>query len=295
MVRGLFVTSGDPSRGGKSLGAQGGGSLFAWPCAFVADAVRQRALLWELVRRQIRGPHAAHGLGVFWLFLQPMIVVGAMTLVFGVVIGTRLAMTADFPGDYVSYVLAGMVPWLLTSHCLGRAPGLLIANAGLVKQIVFPVHLIPLAGVLADFVAFIPALVFLVGYKLMAGGGLTSFALALPIAIVLHVLLCLGASLFLAVATPFVRDLREIVGVYLAVSVYVAPAIYLPDWVPAALRPIFYFNPASYVIWVYQDLVFFGRVAHGFAWIGLTAIAMGALIGGLFAFRKLRPYVGNVL
>ncbi len=287
------MSAGDPSQRDASLRA--GQSKRAWPIEFVADVVRQRALSRELVRRQIKGAHAAHGFGVLWMFVQPMIVVGAMTLVFGVVIGSRLAITEEFPGDYVSYILAGMVPWLVTSHCLARAPSLLVANSGLVKQIVFPVHLLPVAGVLADFAVFSPTIVFLIGYKLIAGGGLTPFVLALPLALALHVSLCLGVSLFLAVTTPFVRDLREIVGVYLAISLYITPAIYLPDWVPAALRPILYFNPASYIVWVYQDLIFFGRIAHGFAWAGLAVLAAAAMIGGLATFRRLRPYVGNVL
>jgi lipopolysaccharide transport system permease protein len=81
----------------------------------------------------------------------------------------------------------------------------------------------------------------------------------------------------------------------MAVSMYFTPAIYLPDWVPKMVRPILYLNPFSYVVWVYQDTLFFGEMRHPFAWVVFAAMALGFFLAGLVVFRRVKPVLGNVL
>jgi lipopolysaccharide transport system permease protein len=271
------------------------GSMVAWVRQFLASALRHRALVGELVLRDIKGSHAGHGLGSLWAYAQPLVVVVTYMLIFGVVIGSKIAVTSTFPGDYISYVIIGLTPWLVMANALGRAPGIFISNANLVKQVVFPIEVLPVASALACFLTMVPALVAMVVYKLVWGGGLTVYALLLPLVIGLHGMLVLGLMLLLSVVTPFIRDIREVVTIYSTISMYFTPAVYLPDWVPEAIRPMLYLNPFSYVIWGYQDVLFFGEIRHPFAWIVLAVMAVVAFLGGLMIFCKIRPYLGNVL
>jgi lipopolysaccharide transport system permease protein len=256
---------------------------------------RNHALIREMVVRDIKVGHAGHGLGSLWLFIQPIVVVATFMLIFGIVIGTKMSVTATFPGDYTSYILVGLTPWLLMSNALGRAPNAFSGNANLVKQVVFPIETLPVASIIACFMIYLPAWALMVGYKLLIGGGLGWLALALPLVMGMHALMCIGLTLLLSVTTPFLRDLREVVTMYTAVSMYFTPAIYLPDWVPALIRPILYLNPFSYVVWVYQDTLFFGEIRHGFAWAVFAAMAIGLFIAGLVVFRRVKPVLGNVL
>ncbi len=256
---------------------------------------RNRGLVREMVLRDIKGGHAGHGLGSMWVYAQPIVVVATFMLIFGVVIGSRMAVTETFPGDYTSYILVGLTPWLLMSNALGRATNAFSSNSNLVKQVVFPVEVLPVATVVACFLIYVPTFALMLGYRTFLGGGLSWLALALPLVLGLHALLCIGLTLLLSVTTPFLRDIRELVTIYLSVSMYFTPAIYLPDWVPAKVRPILYFNPFSYAVWVYQDTLFFGEIRHGFAWVVFAAMSIGAFLAGLVIFRRVKPYLGNVL
>lgn len=256
---------------------------------------RNLALIREMVLRDIKGGHAGHGLGSLWVYIQPIVVVGTFMLIFGVVIGSKMAVTTTFPGDYTSYILVGLTPWLLMSNALGRAPNAFSSNANLVKQVVFPIETLPVATIIACFITYVPAFAVMLTYKLFFGGGLGWLFLALPVVLGLHALLCIGLTLLLSVTTPFLRDIREFVSIYMAVSMYFTPAIYLPDWVPPTIRPVLYLNPFSYVAWVYQDTLFFNEIRHGFAWIVFTVMALGLFIAGLVVFRRVKPYLGNVL
>jgi lipopolysaccharide transport system permease protein len=256
---------------------------------------RNHALIREMVARDIKGGHAGHGLGAVWVFVQPIVVVATFMLIFGIVIGTKLSVTAAFPGDYTSYILVGLTPWLLMSNALGRAPSAFSSNANLVKQVVFPIETLPVASMIACFTIYLPTFALMVGYKSLMGGGLSWLALVLPLVMGMHALMCIGLTLLLSVTTPFVRDIREVVTMYMAVSMYFTPAIYLPDWVPALVRPILYLNPFSYVVWVYQDALFFGDIRHGFAWVVFAILAVGLFLAGLLVFRRVKPVLGNVL
>lgn len=262
---------------------------------FIRSLWRNRSLVRELTLRDLKGGHAGHGLGATWLFVQPLVVVATFMLIFGVVIGARMAVSVTFPGDYTSYLLTGLVPWLLTANALGRSTTAFSSNANLVKQVIFPIEVLPVASTIACFLIFLPSVTLMLGYKLVMGGGLQPLALLLPLVMGLHFVLILGLMLALSVITPFLRDLREIVTVYTAISMYFTPAIYLPDWVPEKLRLFLYLNPFSYVVWVYQDVLFFGDIRHGFAWVVFGGMAVGAFLGGLVLFRRIRPFLGNVL
>lgn len=276
-------------------GEQASTSLLAAARDFTRVIVRNRALIREMALRDIKGGHAGHGLGSVWIYIQPIVVLATYMLIFGVVIGSKLTVTAALPGDYTSYIVVGLTAWLLMANALGRSTNAFSSNANLVKQVVFPIETLPVATVLACFIIYLPAFALMLAYKLFLGGGLGWLVLILPLVLGMHALLCVGLTLLLSVTTPFVRDIREFVTIYMSVSMYFTPAIYLPDWVPPAVRPILFLNPFSYLVWVYQDTIFFGEIRHGFAWIVFAAMTVCVFFAGLIVFRRVKPYLGNVL
>ena len=258
-------------------------------------ATSQIDLVREMTTRELFQSMAAHGVVKVWTFSTPLVTVGVYLLVFGFVLGTKLNLSVDFPGDYPSYVLIGLLPWLVTQNVLARSTGALLGNANLVKQVIFPVEVLPTSTVLAVAISFLPATVVVVTYKLVFAGGLSWFALLFPIVALLHLLLLWGLAFALSALTPFVRDIREVVNVFSVLAMYFTPAVYLPAWVPRPFLPFIYANPFSYVTWVYQDVLFYGEFRHPTAWVVFVAISVGSVVGGYSLFRKLKPYWGNVI
>jgi lipopolysaccharide transport system permease protein len=83
--------------------------------------------------------------------------------------------------------------------------------------------------------------------------------------------------------------------VFAVTGVYLIPAFYLPEFVPPLFRPVLYLNPVSYLIWCYQDLLFYGRLEHWWAWLVLPAISLSVFYIGHRTFNVLRTMFGNVL
>ena len=132
---------------------------------FLRVATRSSALIREMVLRDIKGGHAGHGLGSLWIYAQPMVVVATYMLIFGVVIGSKMAITDTFPGDYTSYILVGLTAWLVMSGVLGRATNAFSGNANLVKQVVFPIETLPISSVVACFLIYAPTFALMLAYK----------------------------------------------------------------------------------------------------------------------------------
>jgi lipopolysaccharide transport system permease protein len=254
-----------------------------------------RELISEMSRREIGSGHAGHTLGPVWVFIHPLLIVGIYLLIFGFVIGQRIAPTDKFPGDFPSYIMIGLAPWLAVQAALIKSSSALVANSSLVKQVVFPIEILPVSAVAAATMSFVPAIAVAILYRHFFGGGLPMTALLLPVVFALHVMLCVGIAFALSALTCFMRDLREMVNVFCVVAMYATPAVYLPEWVPSAFRPLLYLNPFSYLTWIYQDTLFFGKILHPWAWVVTFILALAALCGGYRLFKRLGPYYGNVL
>lgn len=269
--------------------------LASGPLELLALCRRRRELLREMTDRELHSGHAGHSLGGRWIYIHPLVIVASYLLILGFVIGSRIAVSGSFPGDYPSYILVGLVPWLVTQNVLIRGAGALLGQSGLVKQVVFPIEIIPTAIVVSIFQAFVPAFSLVLIYKFFLGGGLPATIVLLPFVLAMHFVFVLGLALLLAAVTVFLRDVKEFVNVFCVIAMYFTPAIYLPDWAPPLLKPVLYANPFSYMTWVYQDVVFFGEIRHPFAWVVSAILTVGSIYAGTFIFRRLKPFYGNVL
>lgn len=257
--------------------------------------LRNRALAVELNKRDLGSQFAGQILGSLWIVGHPLMLFAVYVFIFGIVLKVRIPEAADMPRDYITYILAGLVPWLATQQTLARAPVVLMSQASLVKQVVFPIEVLPVGAVVQAAVPLLIGLVVVLGRSLFVLGDLPWTVILLPVAIAIHAALLLGIAYLLAAITPFVRDVKDIVNVLSMVGVYIVPAFYLPQWVPGLLRPWLYLNPFSYIIWMYQDCIYYGSIEHPAAWGVSILLALFSLALGARVFRKLKPFVANVL
>jgi lipopolysaccharide transport system permease protein len=73
------------------------------------------------------------------------------------------------------------------------------------------------------------------------------------------------------------------------------PIVYLPEWVPPLFKPVIYVNPFSYMTWVYQDMLYFGRFEHPWAWLAFVVGSILVFAFGYRVFRRLKPHFSSAL
>jgi lipopolysaccharide transport system permease protein len=274
------------ARAGSRILAAGEGMRFLW---------RYRALSREMARRELTGQFANQLFGSFWAVGHPLSLLAVYVFVFAFVLKVKISVDADMPRDYTTYILSGLVPWLAMAQAIGRAPTTLIAQSNLVKQVVFPIEVLPMVAVIVSLVPLFIGVLVLVIYQLLTGQGVPLTILLAPVYLLQLFLFLSGTAFLLAAVTPFFRDLKDAVTVFLTLGVYLVPAFWLPAWVPPAFAPLINVNPFSYPIWVGQDIFYFGRLDHPASWLVFTAMSLLSFALGYRAFHHLKPYLGNVL
>lgn len=255
----------------------------------------RRGLAVELARRSAVGEHSGQTLGAAWGLAQPLFLMFLYAFIFGVVFRVKVGGTFELPRNFTVYMLAGLVPWLAFQTALLRATSSIAANANLVKQVVFDVSLLPFAAALAALLPLLLGLAFVAVYTVAAHGTLPWTYVLLPVVVTLQLVAMAGFAFALSAIGAFFRDVREFVQMFVVAAIFLMPIVYLPGSVPGGFDEIIWANPFTYVVLCYQDVLYFGRIEHPWAWLVFAALGVGSLAAGYRLFRRLRPHFANVL
>jgi lipopolysaccharide transport system permease protein len=256
--------------------------------------IKNRRLLFEMAKRDISDRYSGQVLGTMWAFVHPVITIAVYIFMFAVVFRMKVDGGLDVPGDHTLYMISGIVPWLVVADVLGRSSAIVASQASLVKQVVFPVEILPVKMVLATLPTFLIGFAGLAIYGLSVGRASPALLLY-PLAAVPFYLFLLGASFALSAIGIFLKDIKEIVQIYTLIGIYVAPVFYFMDWVPDRLKFLVYLNPATMFMEAFHDAAYYGGIRSLTLWLiaALTGVVMcwvGAVI-----FARLKPHFGSYL
>jgi lipopolysaccharide transport system permease protein len=248
-----------------------------------------------LAKREISERYVGQILGGLWAVIHPILLLGVYFFLFSVVFKVRMPNQEGLPSDYFLYILSGMTPWLSFSDAVNKGSTAVIEKAELVKQVVFPIEILPLKGVLTSFLPFCIMGLLLLIYKIVQGMPLFPGIVLLPAAILIQITLCSGLNLATSAVGTFFKDLKDLIQASMIILIYLLPIFYLPEMVPQNLRPLLTWNPLSHLIWCWQDVFYFNEMHHQLSWYISTIMAFLMLAIGTRIFTSLKIYFGNVL
>ena len=254
-----------------------------------------RELTIEFVKRDVRDRHAGQAFGVAWTIGHPVFLLALYVTLFTFVFRMKASGVVDIPRDFTVYILAGLVPWLTFQEVLNRSCEAISSNDSLVKQIVFPIEILPVKVVLGSFVTQLVSLALVSAYLLASSNEFAPTYLMLPLLCLMQVLIMIGVCYVLSAIGVFLRDIKDVVTVFNAANLFLQPILYQPELLPAPLKVLIYANPFSHLVFCYQDALYFGSFAHPGSWLLLAAASILVPVLGYWFFRRLAPYFGNVL
>jgi len=262
----------------------------------LAKATRStRQLIWELAKHELRERYLAKTFGLLWLVAHPLVLVAAYLLVFGYVMRLEVGDPGHPKSSYSLYFLSAFAPWLALSDILGRASTVIQQNAALVKQVVFPVAVLPVKTSLAALLGQLPLFVIVIVYALFED---LSLVRMVPLVILLLAGLLLfmcGIAFILSSLGVFVRDVQDVVQLSLAVGIFLTPVLYPPAMLQGRFGTVVALNPLSWPIYCFRDVLFYGRLEHPAAWFAFATVAVGTFIAGQRLFGRLAPALGDAL
>jgi lipopolysaccharide transport system permease protein len=229
---------------------------------------RHRYLIGQLVKRDVLLRYRGAMFGVLWIFLSPLLMLAIFAFVFGHIFQTRSPQPdAGIPFWLLLY--GGLITFNVFAETVSRAPTSVRGYPSFVKKIIFPVNILPVVPLGAALVHGVFNFLLLLT-ALIWTGSFHGNVLLFPVLILPVLLLGLGISWFVAAWGVYVKDMSQIVPLFVQMLLFLSPVFYPASSVPAMLRPIYELNPLATVIEITRTAMMGQSIPWG-AW----GIALG--------------------
>ncbi|HWF75517.1 MAG TPA: ABC transporter permease [Solirubrobacteraceae bacterium] len=221
-----------------------------------------RYLFSQLVRRELRQKYKGSALGVLWYLVNPLVLMGAYTLMFGFVLNLQ---GSSRPHPYPIFLMIGIVVWTFFAQSLLSAAPSLIEQGGLVRKARFPREVIPGSAVTVQLITFAALLVLLVPIALALCGSVSPALLLLPVLVALLFAFTLGCALIVAVLHAYFRDIAPIVAAALLPWFFITPIFFVANELAPVQRHPFlgtlldWVNPIAPFMLAIREILFYGR------------------------------------
>ena len=260
------------------------------------NMIAQRGLIYHMVRREILSRYRASMLGLLWSIIQPLMMLGIYTFVFGHVMKARWPVAGgDVPGMFSLLLFCGLLFHTLLSECLMRAPQLVVSQVNFVKKVVFPLEVLPVVMLSSALFHFMIGFTLLLIVQLLILGSVMWTVVLIPIVLVPFIFICLGVGWFLTALGVYVRDISHLVGLFSTLLLFFSPILYPSQMLPEWVRPWMFLNPLAWPVEVARDLLLTGILPSLKGTILYWGEAFLIAAIGLCFFQKTRKGFADVL
>jgi ABC-type polysaccharide/polyol phosphate export permease len=276
--------------------------------ALFPSLARNKRLLTDFVKRDLKARYIGSSMGFFWSVVFPVLNLFVYMFVFRMILKIRFEDRAS-PATTAMVMLAGIIVWAAFAESMSRATNTLIENSNLIQKVVFPAEVLPVYLTLSSLTNM------LIGVAVVLGG-VAWFAyvspdpgaadplrfgpglLALPLLVGLQAVLTVGLGSFLATINVFLRDTYHLVGVFVTVWMFATPIFYPArmvrwnaDGTETGWGWVLDVNPMHWLIESYRSVLLYGRWPD-WAALGRFALVAAALfaLGTSFFMRQKKRF-----
>src|SRR6266498_1881757 len=214
-------------------------------------------LILSLARRELVARYKGSVLGIVWAVVTPVVTIAIFTFIFAGIFNTRFG-AGGTPWDYALYLFCGLLPWTMFQETVQHSSTTIITHANLVKRVVFPLEILPVAQALSSL-----------GNQMFG-------------------------TLALVVATVIVRHELHVT-ILLMAWMYLTPIIYPESIVPESYRPFINLNPFTALVRSYRRIFLEGLAPDWSSLAYFAVIAAVLFVFGYWWFAKTRRNFADVI
>lgn len=245
-------------------------------------------LLHNLILKDYRIRYRNMSLGVFWSLLNPLVMMGVLTVVF-----TKF-FTAPAP-NYPLFLLCGIVPFNFFATAWSSGTSSIVDNAGFIKRVPAPREVFPIASVLSVFVHALIQIAILVVFAIVFGRGPNVYWIWLPIIWLLLVAFACGLALMFSAINVYIRDTRYVVESANTILFWLVPIFYPFTMIPEQYRSVYLLNPVTCAVLSVRNVILDGTAPAPELLLRLALVASITYVTGWVAFRSLKARFYNYL
>ena len=241
-----------------------------------------RPLLYSMIVRDFKGRYKNSFFGFLWHFITPVVMIILFYIVF-----TNIRFNPI--ENYWVYLCVGMFPFSFFQGNIQGGSSCITSNSGMIKKMYFPREIIVFSQVISLFITLLITYTGMILILLIFGFSLSVTALLfLPVLMALSILFAFGFVLFLSAASVFIRDIQHVMSIVGRIIFWITPVFYLTSEVTGILEKIIWYNPFTYFIESYHDILYFGVVPDTINMVIVCLLSVIAFVGGLVIFNKLK-------
>jgi len=250
----------------------------------IREIYAYREMIFSLVKRDLKGRYKGSALGFLWTFLNPLFQLVVYTMVFSTIMRSGIE-------DYYLFLFVALIPWIFFSTSLTGGAGCILSQQDMVKKIYFPREVLPISFVTSQFVNMLLSFIVIFAVLIVSQYILNPVAmLCLPVIMVVEYILALGFAMVMSAVTVYIRDAEYVIGIVAMAWQFLTPVMYSIDQVPEKIRWIFAFNPMTYIITAYRDILYFGKIPRLETLLSAVVIGVVLLAVGWTTFHYLQKH-----
>lgn len=240
-----------------------------------------RNLIYQLTRRDVLTRYKRSVLGIAWTMLNPL----GMMLVLTIAFTELFRFETEY--SYPAYVLSGLLVWNFFSQTTTASMVNLVWGGGLLHRIYVPRTSFALAAILTGIVNILFSMIPLLLVMLITGVPMKSTILLFPIPMIFLAAFALGLGLLISTFAVYFPDVSEMYAIAVLGWMYVTPVIYPESILPEAYRFwITHLNPMYYMVGLFREVIYFGRLPTTVNFLITALIAVVTLVIGWIVFTR---------
>jgi ABC-type polysaccharide/polyol phosphate export permease len=236
-----------------------------------------RALVYELVIRDIKVRYKRSVLGVFWTMLAPLLNMVALTLVFSSILKQQIR-------NYPVYFMTGSILWTYFSQATSSAASQTQDSNELAKRIYIPRSVFVASSIGVGLVNLVLSIVPLLVILVATGFPLHATWYFLPVSVFMVTLFAAGTGFFLFTLASRFTDIREMYLVLVQTWFFLTPIVYHPSIVPAKFRLALWANPMYYLVRTFREPIYDGVLPSWRLIAAALAVSVGLFLTGWIYF-----------
>jgi lipopolysaccharide transport system permease protein len=270
------------------------------PYKIVSSIHVQRQLLRQFILRIFHERHKGSLLGVLWAVLLPVMMMGLYTLVFGFIFGNSYNVIAnESKVDFGLGIFLSISLFNLVAESMSISPSVILNNTNLVRKVVFPLEILPVANFGASFLNFLIIIVLFLFGQTYLGRGLSVEALWFPLILLPVVLLSVGIYWIFSALGVFLRDINQFMVFASQAMLYSSAIFYSTGKIVGTnlefLLPFLELNPLVHAVELSRDVMLWHlpiQISDLYYLYGFGAITFCI---GFGLFQLLKPAFSDVV
>lgn len=239
-------------------------------------------VLENLVLKDFRIRYRNMSLGILWSLINPLVMMGVMTFIFGILYGNSQ------PPYFPLFILCGQIPYIFFTTAWLSGTGSVVANASLVKRVPLPREIVPVSAVLSNCIHLgiqIALMLAMTFYYHLAPSWFWLWLLPLW---ALYIVFVCGVSLLSSAISVFIRDTQYVVESFNVVLFWLVPIFYPWEAIPPKYAMIYNLNPVAALALAMRKVLIDRHSPPETLIVNMVIVAAVALGLGLLVFGRLK-------